>query len=108
VAIDPRATAALGVQGPPQEQNALFAGGVGGQSLRLEQKRDLRLVAMVEGRRQFGAIGAGFNLAQLESIAEEQGDSIKQNRFAGAGFTRQYRETTVEFQLERIDDDDGQ
>ena len=71
-----------------------------------EPCRDARCVGDVEPGGEFGARGAGPQLAQFEPIAEQQRQRVEQDRLARAGLAGQHGEAALELDVERIDDDE--
>ncbi len=60
-------------------------------------------------RGEFGAdVGpalAGAHDARIAARAERERERIDQDRFSGAGLAGKHRETLLEFEVERVDDD---
>ena len=100
-AVDPRATSALRVEHAAQQQL-----GAGIELVRREPVTRGILRAEVEGRRELGTLGAWPQLAQLETIPQQKGKGVEEDRLAGAGLAGQDREPGPELDIQRVDDDE--
>ncbi len=100
--VDPRAAAAVGVENPPEEHRVV----VGGEGMLGQEGANRRRVGHVEFGGEFGARGAGTQLRELEAIAQQQAQRFDQDRLACAGLAAENRETGLEFDVERFDDDE--
>ncbi len=106
-AVDPGATPALAVQRSPQEERTVGRGEI----VSVQPLGDLWTVVHVEGGGQLGPVGARPQLAQLETIAQQQRQSVEQDRLACTRLSGQHRETGIELEVECLDNDeiaDGQ
>ena len=106
-AVDPGAAPALRIERAAQQHLAVGRAEV----VRGEPRGDARDVVRFEDGGELRALRTRPKLAELEAIAEQQGEGVEQDRLAGAGLAGQHREAAVELEIERFDDDeiaDGQ
>ncbi len=57
-------------------------------------------------RREFGALGARAQLAQLEAVAQQQRQRVEEDRFSRAGLACQDGEAALELDVEGGNDDE--
>ena len=100
-AVDPCAASSLCINHAAQQHVA-----VGDHRLFGEPCDRRGRVDHIEFGREFGALGAGTQLPQLEAVAEEEREGVEENRFPGACFAGQHGKARVEFDVERFDDDE--
>jgi hypothetical protein len=80
-AVDPCPASPLRVEDTAQQHFVSVAG----EFLLGQPGVDRWRVGGVEDRGEFGAVGAGAQLAQFEAVAQQQRQRIEQDRFSGAG-----------------------
>ena len=101
-AVDPGAAPSLRVERAAQQHLAVGRAEV----VRGEPVGDRRTIFHFEDRGELRALRTRPKLAKLEAIAEQQRESVEQDRLAGAGLPGQHREGIAELEVERVDDDE--
>ncbi len=100
LAVDESARAALRIEHATHQHLALVAG----QRVLREPGAYAGCVGHVERGGQLRPLGARTNLANLETVAEQQPERVEQDRLACAGLAGQHGESGIELDIERVDE----